>query len=58
MAVFDKMEPLVSCTVLSKPAGSDLGSFFLIFVMIFFMIFSLKILIFSMKILDFLYRKS
>jgi len=44
--------------VLQKPAGSDLGSFLLIFLMIFLTIFSMKIEIFSMKILDFLYEKS
>jgi len=41
-----------------KPADSDLGSFLQIFFMIFLMTPCMKILIFSVKILDFLYEKS
>jgi len=47
--------------VLENPAGSDVGSFLMILLMIFsvkILIFSMKILFFSMKISDVLYEKS
>jgi len=53
-----KLQKIIGWIRLQKPAGSDLGSFLMIFLMIFWMFCSMKILIFSVKILDFLYEKS